>query len=268
MWITSLFPGRSFDFPRQTRLSPRRSISQRRSAAPRLEVLEDRTVLSTLTVINTNDSGPGSLRQAILDANSNGATTNTIQFAPALAGQTITLTSGELDITKSLNIVGSAETISGNNSSRVFAFDSGTDTLSGLVITNGKSTSTSLGGGGILNEANLTLIGVALTHNTAVLGGGIENADGGTLTVDLSVIAENTATNGGGIINSGSTLTVNASLVTGNSASTAGGGVDNSNGGTVTLNFSVVAGNSAPMGPNINGPFTAHNSIVGGVFFP
>src|SRR5262249_18337939 len=34
----------------------------------RLETLEDRTVLSTFTVTNTNDSGPGSLRQAISDA--------------------------------------------------------------------------------------------------------------------------------------------------------------------------------------------------------
>src|SRR5262249_34982156 len=36
---------------------------------PRLEVLEDRTLLSTFTVINVADSGAGSLRQAILDAN-------------------------------------------------------------------------------------------------------------------------------------------------------------------------------------------------------
>jgi hypothetical protein len=76
-----------------------------------LELLEDRTVLSTLTVMNTNDSGAGSLRQAVLDANSNAAAVNTIDFAPSLAGKTIKLTSGELDITKSLNIVGSFQTI-------------------------------------------------------------------------------------------------------------------------------------------------------------
>ncbi len=34
-----------------------------------LEILEQRTLLSVLTVVNTEDSGPGSLRQAILDAN-------------------------------------------------------------------------------------------------------------------------------------------------------------------------------------------------------
>src|SRR5437016_3168000 len=36
---------------------------------PRLEALEERCLLSTLTVLNTSDGGPGSLRQAILDAN-------------------------------------------------------------------------------------------------------------------------------------------------------------------------------------------------------
>ena len=52
----------------------------------------------TITVINTNDSGPGSLRQAIFNAN-NG---DTIDFDPALNGQTITLTSAELLINKNI----------------------------------------------------------------------------------------------------------------------------------------------------------------------
>jgi SdrD B-like domain len=43
----------------------------RRIAATRLEQLEARLVLSTFAVINTDDSGAGSLRQAILDANDN-----------------------------------------------------------------------------------------------------------------------------------------------------------------------------------------------------
>lgn len=44
-----------------------------------LEVLERREVLSTFTVVNVNDSGAGSLRQAILDANAN-SSLNTIAF--------------------------------------------------------------------------------------------------------------------------------------------------------------------------------------------
>src|SRR5260370_35356125 len=52
-----------------------------RSTCPplRLEALEDRTAPATFTVMNTNDSGDGSLRQAILDANATDET-NTITF--------------------------------------------------------------------------------------------------------------------------------------------------------------------------------------------
>jgi hypothetical protein len=47
---------------------------------------------ATLTVTNTNDSGAGSLRQAMIDANATGAA-DTVGFAPSLSGQTITLDS-------------------------------------------------------------------------------------------------------------------------------------------------------------------------------
>src|SRR6478672_3264449 len=61
-----------------------------------------RTQQATITVTNTNDSGPGSLRQAFADAQDG----DTIQFDPALNGQTINLTSGELLINKNINING------------------------------------------------------------------------------------------------------------------------------------------------------------------
>jgi hypothetical protein len=49
------------------------SIRARRPSShkPQLEVLEDRLAPATFTVLNTNDAGLDSLRQAILDANSN-----------------------------------------------------------------------------------------------------------------------------------------------------------------------------------------------------
>lgn len=69
----------------------------------RLEPLEDRSVLSTFSVVNTDDAGSGSLRQAILDANAN-AGDDTIDFS--VAG-TIQLTSGALPtITDTLDIDG------------------------------------------------------------------------------------------------------------------------------------------------------------------
>src|SRR5262249_37503168 len=83
---------------------PTRRPAQRRSFVPRLLILEDRTLPSTFLVSNLADSGGGSLRQAVLDANAiPGA--NQIIFAPGLQG-TIALTSGELDITNALTITG------------------------------------------------------------------------------------------------------------------------------------------------------------------
>ena len=84
----------------------------RRSSRPRLEVLEDRTLLSTDIVTNTNDSGAGSLRATISSASPG----DTIAFASGVTG-TITLTSGELDINENLDIEGPGAgilTISGN----------------------------------------------------------------------------------------------------------------------------------------------------------
>src|SRR4029079_8818494 len=57
---------------------------------------------TTITVTNTNDSGPGSLRQALIDVPDGG----TVQFSAALNGQTITLTTAELVISKSIYVIG------------------------------------------------------------------------------------------------------------------------------------------------------------------
>ena len=77
---------------------------------------------ATLTATNTNDSGAGSLRQTIANANDD------IVFDASLAGQTIVLNSGEILIDKNLTITGPNPgliTISGNNNSRIINADSG-----------------------------------------------------------------------------------------------------------------------------------------------
>src|SRR3954447_4128353 len=98
-----------------------------------------------ITVTNTNDNGPGSLRQAITDA----ASGDTINFS--VIG-TITLTTGQLVIDKNLGIKGPGANqllVSGNNASRVFYVDSGvTAALAGITIKDGNSYSDP-GGGGI-----------------------------------------------------------------------------------------------------------------------
>jgi hypothetical protein len=85
---------------------------------PAVEALEGRTTPSTFLVINLADSGPGSLRAAILAANAHPGA-DAIGFAGGLKG-TITL-AGELDITDDLKIDGPGAnqvTVSGNNATR------------------------------------------------------------------------------------------------------------------------------------------------------
>ena len=84
---------------------------------------------------------------------------------------TITLTSGQLVIDKSVAIIGPGArclTINGNAAGRVFIITvGGTNVgISGMTITNGRATS----GGGIQNNgANLTLTAVNITATTASL---------------------------------------------------------------------------------------------------
>src|SRR3990170_3506412 len=110
---------------------------------------------ATFTVTNTNDSGAGSLRQAIADANDE--TTNpgndVIDFAPGVEG-TIELTSQLPSLFSDMEITGPGadkltvrrSTAPGTPDFPIFIGGSGLDiSLSCLTISNGK---TSFGGGG------------------------------------------------------------------------------------------------------------------------
>jgi hypothetical protein len=266
----------------RARLARRRQ--PRQSFAPRLEALEDRTALSTLTVLNNSDSGTGSLRAVIASASSG----DQIVFDPALNGQTITLASGELLLNKDLTITGPGAgllTVSGNNASRVFEVASGvTDSISGLALSHGRAAPT---GGGILNAGTLTLSNATVSGNLVYSGGGDLDFGGGiynsgTLTVQNSTVTGNVAFGptpdtptptsgwGGGIYNSG-TLTVTGSTLSADTASTGGGllngGLLNGS-GTATVSTSTLSGNTAYGSGGairiIGGAVTLNTSTVAG----
>lgn len=167
--------------------------------------------MATIFVTNTDDSGPGSLRQAIADA----APGDTINFNLSGCPCTITLASGELVINKDLTIEGPGEnllTISGNNASRVFFINPGAPgatappdppfpavAISNLTIANGTAKGgdgggvgqlpgyggkggggAGMGGGLFINGGTVTIEGVAFSGNQAIGGNGASISGAGS----------------------------------------------------------------------------------------
>ncbi|MDF7797882.1 choice-of-anchor Q domain-containing protein [Pontiellaceae bacterium B1224] len=259
------------------------------------------TLVTTLT---DEDDSPGagsetSLREAVKYS----AGGSIITFDPALSGQTILLTNGQIQINKSLSIDASAIggiSIDGNANGRIFEIASGaTSALSGLTITNGLASGSVPGdkgggiyirsgaylaldnaiitgndgrnyGGGIFNDGTTTVSNCTLTGNSAQLGAAIYNYGSGIITANNSTLANNVAGNEGGGIQNFGNATFNNSTIAGNSAPNNGGGIYSvSSASSVTLNNSIVAGNTALAGADIydnadNGPtHTVGENIVG-----
>ena len=206
-----------------------------------------------IVVTNTNDSGPGSLRNALAVSHDG----DTID-ATGVSG-TILLTSDELQISHSVTINGPGAgtlAINGNGTFRVFVIFASDVTISGFTITNG-FVNDGNGGGGInnLNGTTTTVSNCSISGN---FGGGISNISNGlccaTLTVTNSTVSDNSADFGGGILNAtfdgGAILTVTNSTISDNSATGNGGGISNSSGGgglaiaSVTISNSTLSGNT------------------------
>jgi hypothetical protein len=224
---------------------------------PQLESLEDRLAPALLTVLsNLDDNGAGTLRALLATANADAASgiSDTIKFDSGLAGQTITLTQGQLalsgagggKITIDGSDLSSPITISGNHASRVFKVDSGVQAeLDALTITGG--TVSSADGGGIRNGGTLILSSCTLADNIAFGGGAIANRAGGVLTVTASSLSGNSSTGGGGGIWNLGALNVSGCTLADNSAATGGGGIANDNllAGALTVTDSILSGNHA-----------------------
>ena len=234
---------RTFNSDRDRNRSGRRHTAWgRRNSRPRLEFLEERTLLSIDMVGNSNDSGAGSLRDTIANANPG----DTIEFdmSPGHVTSPITLTSGELDITQNLKILGPGAailTISGNSASRVFDIaNTASATISGLNIANGNNAN----GGGLVNHGQLTLTNDYFSNNTAASSGGAISNASGTISMSGCTLHANAAPSGGGLYITAGAVTIKSSLFDGNNVTDSGGAIDNA-GGNLTLINSTLANNSA-----------------------
>jgi hypothetical protein len=255
---------------------------------------------ATITVTTASDVSASecTLRDAITASNTDspkGAcpagqaapVTDSIGFAlPAPA--VIVLESALPAVAGPVSIVGpgaGALSISGIDAFRVLNFTAAaTATVSGLTVTEGESAE----GAGIENNGTLTLEGVAVVGNSAVVeggastfpeGAGIRNG-GGALTLIRSTVAGNSAIGtggtsqngpeGGGIYNNNGILTIAESIVSGNTAkavagvggttNAVGGGIINGS-GTLIVERSTISGNSA----SASGSTTFNTAQGGGI---
>ncbi|MBT3323461.1 MAG: sortase [Anaerolineae bacterium] len=201
---------------------------------------------ATITVSNTNNSGTGSLRQAIADA----ASGDTINFS--ISG-TIILTTGELIIDKNLTVDGSGQSIalSGGNTSSIIRINTGnigmTVSLISLTLQDSANTAVS-------NDGTLTITNCTFSNNgglsTVILGGAIHND--GILRISGSTFSNNRANSsssiaeGGAIYNQG-TMNITDSTFSNNSVdgsvSPRGGAILNHSVGTTTIANSTFSSN-------------------------
>ncbi len=252
----------SADFPKTSR----RSYASALRLALAFLIPAGAATAATFTVTNLADSGLGSLRQAVLNANA-AAGPDDVVFGPGVLG-TITLITGEIAISDPLVVHGpgiAVLTVSGNDLTRVFYVEKPSVatpidvTLSGLTLTHGR---------GILDHSSLGWVGGAVFAN------------GENLSILDSVISNSTAglpqdppafTCGGNValLNpaevSGVTLRIVNSLLTGGTTQ----GVSGDLGGNLwvvsaklVLDRSTLSGGSAESGGGLFGGSLAAGSII------
>jgi len=220
-------------------------------------------------VTNANDAGTGSLRDTIANANPG----DTIIFADSVTTP-ITLTSGELLITKTLTVagpVGTTQQVLGDGSHRVFEIAAGAQaTLANLTISKGRSLPGPFtpgdSGGGIYNSGALTMTDSMVNDNSAGAGAPGPNCLapvrlGASGAAPSALGGQYAGSPGGGIYNAGA-LSISGSTIVSNTAGAGGHagdcypstGGDGGNGGGIvntgalTITDSTIANNAAGAG--------------------
>jgi len=206
------------------------------------------TAQQTLLVINTNDSGPGSFRDAINSASGN----DTIIFSGLTYPDTIRLISGQINISNaSIVIIGPGAdslSISAEHQSRIFTFGEGDAEAHGLSFNNGYVYGFENGGAFDISAGNLSLYDCTVSNNEAI-GDSTQPSSAGL---------------GGAFYNDGLLSLVRTSVF--NNKSTGGFGNDGYGGaiyqsfGTTTIINSTISGNIVQGGPAAVGA----NSGIGG----
>ncbi len=260
--------------------SPRHRAAGSRRATT--ESLECRSLLTTFTVTSLADSGSGSLRQAVLDANST-VGDDVIVFQSGLNG-TIALTSGQMVISETVQITGNGAAnsiIDAQGNSRIFEITSGAVSVNGLTLQNGQTTQNNINyadntnnGGAIksLSSGTLTISGSTLSGN-ATFGGGAHGgaifSDTGAIVINESVLSGNRTTGdgayGGAVFCRGGQVTITRSTLSGNlteGASADGGAVFAAN-GSVSIKQSTLSANSTmDVFADGGAVFARNNSVV------
>lgn len=250
---------------------------------------------ATITVSNTSDSGPGSFRQAVLDA----APGDIVTFAAGLSGQTISLTNIVV-VDKNLTIDGDLDndgtpdiTLTAPSQPFILAHTNSSSLFDGLALSNSDTAVYSVPSnynGATPSNTSLELRNCTISGNSSSHYGAVINSSDSGLSADLTINSSTISGNQAydGIVlnraNPGTTanITINNSTITGNLSQY--GAISNIAQGagasaSTTINSSTISGNNSYAGSVLNvaglmavgnvsinsSTVTGTNAFVGGV---
>ncbi len=176
------------------------------------------------TVANTNDSGDGSLRQALSTIGSSGEIVFDISYPATIILDTT------LVIDRSVTITGPEQgdlTISGNNKSKIILINPHIDVnICNVILKDGKELEWHGGGGAInCNGSVLNLNKVTITHNNSHHGGGIFSENSTLVLTDVKITNNSAYARGGGICCYGDSVVSLTNVIIDSNSAQFGGGI-------------------------------------------